>query len=192
MRCAAIAFSCWVIAAFPTPGRGQTWPLEPTAVLGVKLGVPIRDSGLLRCNTVEARADEPCLEKAGGLAEAPAKYDILRHPFPYAEFTAIVDESGVVSQILVLLGQSKFSEFAAVLAERYGPPSSSAVVQWQNRAGGRFPSRELNWVGQSVRIIAMERGHAIDRSVVAIQDIPSTDRASKKEGEQRKGAASKL
>lgn len=184
--CSVLSFSSQAQQASPQ------WRLEPVAVLGVKLGVPIQESEIPRCSSVDAKADEPCLEKQGGLAEAPARYGVMRHPFLYAEFTAIVDDTGVVSQVMVLLNQSKFSEFSSVLVERYGAPATSTTTQWQNRAGGRFPSRELTWGGKKVRILAMERGHTVDRSVIAIQDIAAVDRELQKANEKVKGAASKL
>lgn len=172
--------------------NAQQWPLEPAAVLGVKLGQPIAASALPRCNSVDAKEQEPCLEKQGGLEEAPAQFGLLRHPFPYAQFTVLVDEAGLVANVVVTLDQKNFSEFAQVLTERYGTPTNAGVVQRQNISGGRFSSAELEWKGKKVSIMAMERSHRVDRSVVAFMDVAAVARELQKKNEKSKGAASKL
>lgn len=170
----------------------QQWRGEPDAVMGIKLGAQLAASSMPRCASADAKADEPCLDKQGGIAEAPARFLILRQPFPYADFHVIVDGTGVVSQMLVILPQPKFDEFATVLVERYGSPSRSEVQQMQNRLGATFPSKKLEWIGRRVHIMAMERGNTLDRSVVSIQDIASVERDMQQERDKLKNSASKL
>lgn len=174
------------------PAAAQTWKAEPDAVMGIKLGAPLSASSMARCSSADAKVEEPCLEKQGGLDEAPARFVIRRQPFSYADFHVIVDGTGVVSQLMVILPQKQFDNFSSVLVERYGRPTNAETQQWQNRLGSTFPSQKLEWNGRRVRILAMERGHSIDRSVVSIQDIVAVDRDMQLERDKLKNSASKL
>ncbi len=174
------------------PAAAQDWKGEPDAVMGIKLGAPLSASSMARCSAAEAKVEDPCLEKQGGLDEAPARFIVRRQPFGYADFHVIVDGSGVVSQLMVILPQKQFDDFSAVLVERYGRPTKAETQQWQNRLGATFPSKKLEWNGRRVRILAMERGNSIDRSVVSIQDIVAVDRDMQLERDKLKNSASKL
>lgn len=174
------------------PAAAQDWRGEPDAVMGIKLGAPLSASSMARCSAAEAKVEDPCLEKQGGLDEAPARFIVRRQPFGYADFHVIVDGTGVVSQLMVILPQKQFDDFSAVLVERYGRPTKAETQQWQNRLGATFPSKKLEWNGRRVRILAMERGSSIDRSVVSIQDIVAVDRDMQLERDKLKNSASKL
>lgn len=170
----------------------QDWRGEPEAVMGIRLGAPLSASSMARCSAADAKIEDPCLDKQGGLEEAPARFIVQRQPFGYADFHVIVDSTGIVSQLMVILPQKQFDDFAAVLVERYGKPTRSETQQWQNRLGATFPSKKLEWNGRRVRILAMERGSSIDRSVVSIQDIAAVDRDMQMERDKLKNSASKL
>lgn len=174
------------------PATAQDWKGEPDAVIGIKLGAPLSASSMARCSAADAKVEDPCLEKQGGLDEAPARFIVRRQPFGYADFHVIVDGTGVVSQLMVILPQKQFDDFSAVLVERYGRPTKAETQQWQNRLGATFPSKKLEWNGRRVRILAMERGSSIDRSVVSIQDIVAVDRDMQMERDKLKNSASKL
>jgi len=185
--CAAAALLLFAHAAI-----AQDWRGEPEAVMGIKLGAPLSASSMSRCSAADAKIEDPCLDKQGGLEEAPARFIVKRQPFGYADFHVIVDGTGIVSQLMVILPQKQFDDFAAVLVERYGRPTRSETQQWQNRLGATFPSKKLEWNGKRVRILAMERGSSIDRSVVSIQDIAAVDRDMQLERDKLKNSASKL
>lgn len=174
------------------PAKAQDWKGEPDAVMGIKLGAPLSAGSMARCSAADAKVEDPCLEKQGGLDEAPARFIVRRQPFGYADFHVIVDGTGVVSQLMVILPQKQFDDFSAVLVERYGRPTKAETQQWQNRLGATFPSKKLEWNGRRVRILAMERGSSIDRSVVSIQDIVAVDRDMQLERDKLKNSASKL
>jgi len=170
----------------------QTWTKEPRAVLGVALGRPLNESSVPRCEAGTTLPTDICLSKDSGLAEAPARFTIERHPFPYADLTVVVDEAGIVSAVVAIMSSEKFGEFAATLVERYGAPTSKTNEAWQAKSGAVFQSQALSWRGKVVTILAMERGHRVDRAVVAFNDNEAARRAEAAAKAKTQGAASKL
>lgn len=188
----SVALTALLAVCWHGPTLAQQWRNEPESIMGIKLGAPLTESAMARCSSPDAKPSEPCLEKQGGLSEAPARFLISRQAFAYADFHVIIDATGVVSQLMVLLPQRNFNEFSAVLVERYGSPTRATTEQLQNRLGAAFSSRKMEWIGRRVRIMAMERGNTLDRSVVSIQDIVSVDREMQQDRDKVKDAASKL
>lgn len=171
----------------------QSWPLEPVAVLGVKLGRPLAESTVPTCDDKAIRVTDMCARRTPGeYRVAPATYKLESHPFPYAAITVFVDETGVVAQLLARMDQKHFAEFESVLRTRFGPPTSQTSELWQSKGGVRTDSVTVAWKGANVSILAHERASQIDESAIVFSDNAANARSAAVRKSNQKDAAGKL
>lgn len=161
----------------------QGWR-EPSAVLGIPLGVPFAAAGLEECSGVPAVP--PCIDadKSSDRLKTLVRLPDLGLAEGY-QLQVLLHE-GAVRSIVLTARHGDYERLRAVLVERYGEPTSRKTERVQNRMGAVFPSEHLIWTGARVRIMAREHHNTLDQSAVMFSDVATSDRAR----ESRRGAAS--
>lgn len=175
----------------PAP-QERVWMQEPDAVLGVKLGRPIGESGLPDCPN-SGRPTEICLwtNTYPAIVQRPPDRYINGHPLSRTAVTYELD-GDVVTKMLFKLPHFAADEMRDVLVTRYGPPTDDRDEPVQNGAGATFPNRTMSWTGKRITIIFAERFGTVNDSIVIITDNASFAKASEAKRDKAQGAASKL
>lgn len=163
--------------------NAQTWPLEPEKVVGIRLGVPLSESGYPECSGTPS--NEPCLERRG-----PSLSRL--HRTGLQATVNVFEYEGVVGGITMTMPHTQFEEFVRTMIERYGGPQEDKLSQVQNRLGAIFSNRQLRWSGVKISITMNERYSDLDTSVVHFFDKSVAASLARKNRERAKSEVSKL
>lgn len=181
------------IAAETTP-----WTQEPTAVLGIKLGVPLAASPLPSCpEYMPSERERPppkelCI-RGGDSPFGDRVRPIEGLPWKDMAITASVSLfDGKVESVYFELRHDDYGKFKEILTTRYGPPMKRDVSQVTSYAGAAVDSETLHWIGETASIVLIERSGRIDRSAANIIHNALTRQAYEKGKAATEEAASKL
>lgn len=196
MRWRIIALACVssIAAAETTP----QWPQEPTAVLGIKLGVPLAASPLLSCpEYMPSEQERPppkdlCIRGGDNPFGEPIR-PVEGLPWKDIAITASVSLfDGRVESVSFDLRHDDYGKFKEILTTRYGPPMKRELLKATSYAGAVVDSEMLQWFGKTVSIGLLERSERIDRSAVNIIHNALALQAQEKRKAATEEAASKL
>lgn len=180
------------LALCVTAAAAQQWAKEPTTVMGVTMGAPLAESGVPEC------------EKSGGgyapYGSGPFCYRIDKYSPDYLELSntpimaagSATLSAGRVAMITLRVSRDRFEEMLVLLNERYGKPTSTATEQVKTRAGAQFNSRDVNWRGRTVSILATEMCGKITESCVLFSHDALLKEKSETRNEAVRKDASKL
>lgn len=168
----------------------STWSAEPSAVAGIRLGVPLSESALPSCQVerggIPVHQGPMCVHVMVGYEQMP---QVLNTPIGRDFFVGI--EGGVVSSVSFSFEQESFDEVLNMLTARYGLPTSEGMDQVRNLAGGVFDSKRAEWMGRSVSLSVYQRQGQVDTGIAFFGHIPTLkaaqERKSQQGAEQAKG-----
>jgi hypothetical protein len=150
-----------------------TWEQEPTAVIGIQLGVPLADQPSL----------PPCprapLLPGGTLLSPDHRHKGMCYPEPVFLgrlkvwngpdlgvgywIEAVIDKDLVAGVDLAVVGSDR-ARMLDVLIARYGQPMQTVEKTYRNRLGATFVGKEYAWAGERVVLLFAEIGEDPDRA----------------------------
>lgn len=168
--------SCTAGSGDPPNASGNPtthWAEEPEAVLGIKLGRPLLESGLPKCPEL---GDKGQLCTAGHMVDS---VELRGIPLANAREGTIMMHNGAVQGVELRFKSFSYSRMETVLTERYGKPQlSQGDVHL--------------WVGRQVRLALVRTGYRPDEGYALFTHMPTWDARKATENAADKQSAKKL
>jgi hypothetical protein len=172
-----------VAAALTTSAAAQT----DARVFGIELGGPL--NALPAC-AKEFSPPPPCQSPNKYFPDKPVLYGLPDIGVgPGASLRLDGDRIGGID---LTFEQYSFAKMAAILRERYGPPTSTQDMPVRTRSGANFSNQVLEWRGSKMTITAIERVGDITTSNVVFMENGYAAKLATEREQKTKGAASKL
>lgn len=188
-------FLCLVFIVAPAISTAQTqWTKEPTAVMGMMLGVPLLESGITECEKEMSfgRLSYKFPPKGPMCYETDGTEDLALRNIPILANARATLVNGKVASVTIDAAKFRFDEFMAMLIERYGPPTNTEKESVQVRAGGKFEAQLISWRGKNVSIKATEMCGKITESCFRFYHEGSMRELSEQRGAAARREANKL
>lgn len=166
LRLAASAATVCGLFSISSEAPAQAWAKEPATVFGVKLGAPLRDSGIAGCgdNYWEARVfcyrDDRVAVAVGSTLRQTISPPAL--PLPYVVTLSLHDEH--VASLNLDFDSADFDAMVAILSERYGPAADIRRSTVTTATGATFERRIAVWLGPTVGLSVDERAGSVLRA----------------------------
>jgi hypothetical protein len=159
------------------------------------LGRPIEESQIPACPEKSWESTVVCLVTTPdkyGLNNGKPSYSISGTGFGYITTAVLLDETGVVSQVVVEMDNFRFGGFLKVLIAKYGDPTEQSEETIQSQGGATYPNLQSTWIGSSMSILALERHGRVDRSAVFFSDLSALSRRAAADRAKAASAAGRL
>jgi hypothetical protein len=85
-----------------------------------------------------------------------------------------------------------FRDLQAILIEGYGQPTHDQMTEVQTKAGAKFTSRELQWIGKNIKIEFSERSGQVDQTTLGIFSLEWAAQKKRERDQQRRQGAEGL
>jgi hypothetical protein len=174
--------------------RGAAWPQEPTAVIGVKLGLPIEESNLISCDVLEkdpTAAARPCLAYLSPNSRKEIQ-ELRYHGISQVSRATVNMDNGMVKDLTLSLASKDFDAMAAILRERYGPPAKVTNSTVTTKTGAKFDQAILSWKGKVNSIQLVQRVYTINDAAVIFYSNRSLEKSKEADEQAAKEAAAKF
>jgi len=159
MKLAATLFLIAGVLFGPGTAIAQSWPQEPTTVLGIKLGKPWGDSQIPLCPAFDVKTymtpKAMCVHNRA--YSANDDYLIMGETLPFASGVTVQFTDGFVSSVMIGVRQSLYNTLRATFIEKYGRPHQIENNTVKNAAGASLNSEVLTWTGPNTSIVVFER-----------------------------------
>jgi hypothetical protein len=176
----------------------KSWEQEPTAVLGIRFGAPVK--GQMQPCPVEMndfdrvvlwdKTTETCYD------DKPLRigYNIV-YNLPKAirwGGGSIKLYNGNIESLSVGFKHEYYHELRALLIEKYGKPTNTIVKDYKNLAGATFTGEGLMWQGTNIYMKLREYEDSLNKSVFFVETNSFYDYRQKEDRKNAKSSLDKL